>query len=117
MYVAGAAVLALAVEAAALAYSRRAVKGARPPPWLAIPVWCVGVWALVLTAWIGAVGSTFVSGPCADPVWSWPVPTESAPSVAGLASAATALATAILLVAGTPVVLRRLRGRRAPAIG
>jgi len=102
---------------AALAYSRRAVKGARRQPWLAVPVWGLGAWALLLTAWTWTVSSTFVSGPCADPVWSWPVPPENALGVAELASVATALTAGILFVVGVFVVLRRLDGRRSPALG
>jgi hypothetical protein len=117
LLVASAAALALAIEAAALAYSQRAIKGAQRQPWLAVPVWGLGVWALLLTAWTWIASSTFVEGPCAEPAWSWPVPPDNAPGVAGLASATTALAAGILFVAGAVVVLRRLRGRHAPAVG
>ena len=116
-FVAGIAALALAVEAAALVYSRRAVKGARRPLWLVIPVWGLGAWALLLTAWTWSVSSTFNTGPCSGPVQSWPVSPENALGVAELASMATALAAGILFVVGTIVVRRRLGRRRSSALG
>jgi|GEM_PF-3710851 len=116
-FVAGIAALALVVEAAALATSRRVVKGARRQLWLAVPVWGLGVWALLLTAWTWTVNSTFVVGPCADPVQSWPVSPENALGVAELASMATALAAGILFVVGAIVVRRRLDSRRSSGLG
>jgi hypothetical protein len=101
------AALILIAEGVALAYTRRTSPGARGQPWLAIPVWVLGSWALLLTFWIWAVGTTFVSGPCADPVSSWPVPSEQAESVAEFASVATLLVAALLLVAGAVVIMQR----------
>jgi energy-coupling factor transporter transmembrane protein EcfT len=115
-FVAGIAALALVVEAVALAYSRRAVKGARRKLWLAIPVWGLGAWALLLTAWTWSVSSRFNIGPCSGPVQSWPVPPENALGVAELASMATALAAGILFVVGAIVVRRRLDSRRSSAL-
>ena len=102
---------------AALVYSRRAVKGARRPLWLVIPVWGLGAWALLLTAWTWSVSSTFNTGPCSGPVQSWPVSPENALGVAELASMATALAAGILFVVGAIVVRRRLDSRRLSALG
>jgi hypothetical protein len=108
--VAGAAALVLIGEAVALAYTRRASKGARPQSSVAISVWGLGTWAILLTFWVWAVGTTFSSGPCADPVSSWPVPSEMAEGVAAWASVATALAAVVLSVVSSAVVRSRLRG-------
>ena len=93
-FVAGVAALVLIIEG--VAYMRRGAPRARPQLWLTVSVWGLVAWALVLTGWSLQVASTFVSGPCADPVSSAPVPPDAALTVLTLASSATALAAAIL---------------------
>jgi hypothetical protein len=111
------AALLLIAEAVALAYTRRTTPRARRQPWLAVLVWAAGAWALLLAFWIWAVGSTFVGGPCAGPVTSWPVPAEHAEVVAELASTATLLVACLLLVAGAAVSMQRQSRRGATDIG